>query len=293
MNHSCAAGTGSFIEEQAVRLGVKLCDISEMAAGQKSPLVSDRCTVYMERDISCLLAEGWTKNQVMAAVLFSVRDNYLSKVSGKTSWGEKIYFQGATAKCKALVAVFEKAIGRPIAVSKYCHLTGALGAALILREKNNSNSGFIGLDLSYSQNSEICRLCPTQCLLSVYTVNGEKIAWGLRCGRKYKDSKVGNRTLVSKLENKYNSHYALSSTNNTKSLTIGLVDSICMKDYLQLFGNFFLKLGLNVVIENADIGTLESGRRIAGPNFCAPSLFAFGLAKSLLKKKADYVFFRP
>ena len=34
----------------------------------------------MERDLNLLLAEGWSRDAVLAAVLFSVRDNYLSKV---------------------------------------------------------------------------------------------------------------------------------------------------------------------------------------------------------------------
>jgi predicted CoA-substrate-specific enzyme activase len=47
MNYVCAAGTGSFIEEQAKRLGVSLEDFSELALGARAPYTSDRCTVYV------------------------------------------------------------------------------------------------------------------------------------------------------------------------------------------------------------------------------------------------------
>ncbi len=59
MNTVCAAGTGSFIEELAGRLGVKLKDYERMAMGQPAPLASDRCTVFMERDINQLLSQGY------------------------------------------------------------------------------------------------------------------------------------------------------------------------------------------------------------------------------------------
>ncbi len=55
MNYVCAAGTGSFIEEQAKRLNVGLAEFSDMALGARAPYTSDRCTVYMERDLNALL----------------------------------------------------------------------------------------------------------------------------------------------------------------------------------------------------------------------------------------------
>ena len=94
MNYVCAAGTGSFIEEQARRLGVSLAEFSDMATTESAPFTSDRCTVYMERDLSALLGEGWSREALAAAVLHSVRDNYLSKVVGKSPLGETHCFPG-------------------------------------------------------------------------------------------------------------------------------------------------------------------------------------------------------
>ena len=117
MNYVCAAGTGSFIEEQARRLGVSLAEFSDMAMSGTPPFTSDRCTVYMERDLSALLGEGWSREDLAGAVLHSVRDNYLSRVVGKTGLGDTIVFQGATARNRALVSAFEQQLGKPIHVS--------------------------------------------------------------------------------------------------------------------------------------------------------------------------------
>ena len=66
MNTVCAAGTGSFIEELAGRLGVELKDYERLAMGRQAPLASDRCTVFMERDINQLLSKGYSVEEVLA-----------------------------------------------------------------------------------------------------------------------------------------------------------------------------------------------------------------------------------
>jgi predicted CoA-substrate-specific enzyme activase len=58
MNYVCAAGTGSFIEEQAKRLDIPLERLSDMAIGSSGPFTSERCTVYMERDLNVLQRQG-------------------------------------------------------------------------------------------------------------------------------------------------------------------------------------------------------------------------------------------
>lgn len=103
MNTVCAAGTGSFIEEQALKLGVPLSEYSSRAEGSKAPLTSDRCTVYMERDINHYLNQNYSVNEILAAALYSVRENYLQKVATEGNIGNHVVFQGATAKTRLLL----------------------------------------------------------------------------------------------------------------------------------------------------------------------------------------------
>lgn len=167
MNYICAAGTGSFIEEQAKRLNVPLQNYAGLALGRRGPVISDRCTDYMERNLSRLLAEGWPKEELLVSVLHSVRDNYLMRVIGLAKVGRNICFQGATAKNRALVAAFEVVLEKPLRVSRYCHLAGALGVCLLLNEKRKAKTGFVGLGFSswsHEQRSEICS--STHCIVA-------------------------------------------------------------------------------------------------------------------------------
>jgi activator of 2-hydroxyglutaryl-CoA dehydratase len=192
MNNVCAAGTGSFIEEQAQKLGVGLHEYSKRAELAKAPVSSDRCTVYMERDINHYLSEGYSVDEVLSSVLHSVRENYLSKVAVEANIGQKIFFQGATARNKALVAAFEQKLKKPILVSKYCHLTGALGGALIAIESNLKQTFFKGLEIyknSIPIENEVCTICNNNCKIKKVTIKDEIVAFGFLCGRDYETKK--------------------------------------------------------------------------------------------------------
>ena len=151
-------------------------------------MTSDRCTVFMERDIGNFLNKGFRVEQMLASALFSVCENYLRKVAVEDLIGETVCFQGATAKNRALVAAFEDRLGRPITVSRYCHLTGALGVALLLAEEARGESSFRGLGI-YRQTipvrTETCELCTNHCRLRIAELADANVAYGFLCGRDY------------------------------------------------------------------------------------------------------------
>ncbi len=291
MNYVCAAGTGSFIEEQASRLGIGLDEITGIAEGMDSPYTSDRCTVYMESDLNNLLAEGWTKEEIITAVLYSVRDNYLSKVVGKSVIGNNVYFQGATARNKALVAVLQDRIGKQISVSKFCHLTGALGAALDIMRKDLKVSKMAGLDFGYSTSFETCNLCSNKCQMTVYDTSAGKTAWGLKCGREYEDKKAKSVLNNSRLAKQRDKIFHVPDLKACGGLLIGIPSAVYMEEYHPLFQLFFNNLGIKSIVEYSGGNTIKEGKPIINADFCAPINIAHGQVKKLLDKKADYIFF--
>ncbi|MGA1841014.1 MAG: acyl-CoA dehydratase activase [bacterium] len=196
MNYVCAAGTGSFIEEQARWLGVFLNDFAALAEGHPAPLISDRCTVFMQRDLNHLLSVGYSREELLAATLHSVRDNYLSKVAHVNKIGEHITFQGATAKNHALVKAFEQKLQRPIYVSKFCHLTGALGVCLKMADAAFSEKSHFRKDLHTEKivaGEYVCSYCNNHCKVKTIEINGESLGWGYLCGRDEKNPKYRKR----------------------------------------------------------------------------------------------------
>lgn len=294
MNSVCAAGTGSFIEEQARKLDVSLGNYAEMAEGEKAPLASDRCTVFMERDINNYLNKGFTVNEILASVLHSVRENYLKKVAVEATIGNHICFQGATAKNKALVAAFETKLGKEIFVSKYCHLTGALGLTYILAEEHAGKSGFRGLELYKNEipvRIETCELCNNHCKIRLAEISGEKIAYGFLCGRDYDTKKFVDRNISGfDLVGERGKHFHVPKSKNYQSpFKIGIPASLHMFEELSLWKRFFNNLSIQTLTSETFDDPVKTGKRLAGAEFCAPMEAMYGHI-SWLADKVDYIF---
>lgn len=303
MNTVCAAGTGSFIEEQAAKLGVPLSEYSDRAEKARAPLVSDRCTVFMERDINHYLTRNYSVDEILAAALFSVRENYLLKVASRGSIGTRVCFQGATAKNRALVAAFEQKLEQPIFVSRYCHLTGALGAALVTERERAGKTAFRGIGLYREEipiRAETCGLCTNHCRIRIAEVQGEQVAYGFLCGRDYDTKSFVNRN-ISGFDplREYRKTFTLPSlepivtaelpASRTPKITIGLPAALHLMEELPLWKYFFTRLGIKTVTSEGFRDALKTGKEATGAEFCAP-LTAFHGHVLHLAERADYVF---
>jgi len=296
MNTVCAAGTGSFLEELSGRMGVDLSEYENRAMGRKAPLASDRCTVFMERDINHLLSQGYEVDEVLATMIHSVRENYLKKVASEAQLGQHICFQGATAKNRALVAAFEQKLGRSIFVSPLCHLTGALGTALLLKEEFKGQSQFSGFDLLSGEvelHTERCELCLNHCTISVAGIQGSTRAYGFLCGRDYDSPRLLNRdgTGLDYLAWWKGRLKAVPRADQgaLKAPEVGLPACLHLVDDHLFWSLFFSQLGIGVKSSLPCRNSLERGKLAAGAEFCAPVASMYGHL-NYLDEKCAYIF---
>ena len=297
MNTVCAAGTGSFIEEQAQKLGCPLNEYSARTENRKSPLASDRCTVFMERDINHYLNEGYAVSEVLASVLHSIRENYLTKVAIENNIGNTILFQGATAKNKALVAAFEQRLKKPIHVSRYCHLTGALGTALLLAEQKTTSTKFRGLDLHKKRipiKSEVCGQCANHCKITLADIGDERIAYGFLCGRDYDTNKYVSKNLsgFDLLRERKNAIVLKPRSKSKSDLTIGIPAALHLFEEVPFWRKFFDLLGIKTVTSEKYRNAIKEGKQITSAEFCAPMTALHAHVKFLLTDTpaADFIF---
>ncbi len=294
MNTVCAAGTGSFIAEQARKMDCPLDDYSNRTENVSSPISSDRCTVFMERDMNHYLSQGYTANEVLASALHCVCENYLTKVAIEGVIGNTIFFQGATARNKALVAAFEQRLGKPILVSKFCHLTGALGVALQLADEHVNSTGFRGLDIydkTIPVSSEVCTLCTNHCKLTLAHVDGETLAYGFLCGRDYDTRQyVNNNTSGFDLMKERSRIFSRPRRGGCRNApTIGIPAALHLFEDLPFWKCFFDELSIQTVESTHFKDALKEGKNLTGAEFCAPMAALHGHVRYLLDK-ADYVF---
>jgi predicted CoA-substrate-specific enzyme activase len=298
MNFVCAAGTGSFIEEQVGRLGFDVREIGDIVLGRKTPQTSDRCTVFMEQDINRLLREGYTREETLSGVIHSVAKNYLSRVVGaRPVTGDKIFFQGATARNKGLVAAFERLTGKQIVVSPDCHVMGALGAALIAKKSVKGATKFKGLDVfrdGFKISYENCSQCLNKCTITVVTASGGAVEkWGYKCGKESEQSPAPKhddhfRKIISLSEAKDRSGAKYSRG------TIGIPRSLTMFSYIPLWRTFFRELGFDVRITGMSTKKeKERGVRLAKSDFCFPVKMSIAHAHLLSEDELVDAIFLP
>ena len=142
MSGVCAAGTGSFLDSVAQKLGVKVEDVADKVNYESNTEFSSVCAVLSATSINKFknrvpigdLLAGACKAQART-ILNSVGQLLVNAP------GRKILFQGGVAFNKAVAFFLKKLTGSEIVIPQYHEVMGALGAAVIamrlhdLREK--------------------------------------------------------------------------------------------------------------------------------------------------------------
>ena len=302
MNKVCAAGTGSFLEEQAEKLRVSIInEFGELALSSRAPVsLGERCTVFMETELVRHQQAGVPKEDLAAGLAYSIVYNYLNRVVSGKRVGERIFFQGGVAANRGVVAAFEKVTGKPITVPEHHEVTGAIGCALIAREYDQgSGSTFKGFDLSqrkYDVVSFECRDCPNRCEINRVTVEGEKPRfYGSRCEKYDVERKQGKGEhlpdLFAEREQMLLNSYHPSGQAPEGAKKIGIPRSLLFHDLYPLWNAFFTELGLEVVLSDPTTKrTIHRGVEGSVVETCFPMKVSLGHTAELLEKGVDYLF---
>ncbi len=206
MNTICAAGTGSFLDHQAQRLGIEIERFGEYALKSKNPVrIAGRCTVFAESDMIHKQQMGYSIEDIIAGLCEALVRNYLANVAKGKDLKPPYVFQGGVAANLGIRKAFEKEIGFPVYVPKYFHVMGALGMAILVKryvEEEGIKTSFRGFRIvedRFTSKSFECSHCPNGCEVVVIYRGSEPLAcWGDRCGR-WQD-KFGRGSVVGELK---------------------------------------------------------------------------------------------
>lgn len=82
MNGNCAGGTGAFIDQMAVVLGVEVGELDSLAAGAEHVYpIASRCGVFSKTDVQNLIAKGAAKQDIAVSVFNAVALQVVSSLS--------------------------------------------------------------------------------------------------------------------------------------------------------------------------------------------------------------------
>ena len=189
MNSVCAAGTGSFLEQQAYRLGITVEELGQRALRSSNPVrIAGRCTVFAESDMIHKQQMGFPLDDILYGLCQALVRNYLNNLALGKTIEPPVVFQGGVAANAGVVRAFREALGTEIIVPPYHEVMGALGAALLAREWSDGRpSQFRGFDVVHADvqtTSFECRACPNLCEIVQIRMDGRIVArWGGRCER--------------------------------------------------------------------------------------------------------------
>ncbi len=298
MNKACAAGTGSFLEEQAQKLNIDIIkEFSDKAFNASSSCdLGDRCTVFMESDLVSHQQKGADKDQLIAGLAYSIVENYLNKVVLGKPVGDRVLFQGGVALNKAVISAFETILCKKIVIPTHSEVTGAIGSAL-LAFQNEGRSKFAGFDLrnrKYLQESFECLKCSNLCDVNKVTVEQEPSHYyGARC-----DIFEIDKTKTKKGENffKYRKELLLdgySSENEGDYLKPRVGIPFCLETYdlFPFYNEFFTTLGFNVILSSeTNRLIINTSNMLSVTDTCFPVKIVSGHVKNLIDKKVDSIF---
>ena len=300
MNKVCAAGTGSFLEEQAERLGIDLKnEFSQLALNAENPVpLGDRCTVFMESDLVHHQQAGAQKDNLLSGLSYSTVYNYLNRVVCGKRVGNHVFFQGGTAFNKGVVAAFNNVLGREVIVPPHHDVTGAIGVAIIAHlRKGSQPTRFKGFDLSkrkYELKSFECSACANRCEIHSVKVAGEKpLFYGSRC-EKYDVDHARKKS--NSIPNLFDEREKLLFEEFNKKCkgskgVVGIPMVSVFYDQLPFWSAFFHELGFRIELSGVTNKTIiNRGVEAVVSETCFPIKVAHGHILELLDKKPDFIF---
>jgi len=189
MNTVCAAGTGSFLDHQALRLNMSIEEFAQRAlSSQASVRIAGRCTVFAESDMVHKQQMGHRIEDILYGLCQALVRNYLNNVGLGKDIQLPIVFQGGVAFNQGIVKALQEELNAEVIVPLHHEVMGAVGAALLVHEEmvvNNNGSKFKGFGVSeveYHTSSFECKACPNLCEIAQLSLNGQVLArWGGRC----------------------------------------------------------------------------------------------------------------
>jgi predicted CoA-substrate-specific enzyme activase len=299
MNEACAAGTGSFLEEQAEKLGISIKgEFAKLALAAPGPSrLGERCTVFMERDVTGWLHKGETVPNLVAGLSYSIALNYLNRVVRGRKIGNVIYFQGGTAYNDAVTAAFASLLGKKITVPPYNGVMGAIGMALIARQWHQATNGasrFRGYDLHKLQLTTrdfVCKACSNLCDMKEFVIEGQKSYWGDKCSDKFrKPSATGRKPVIEDLFAYREQLLEQTPAVSASKLRVGLPRAMSMVDRLPFWRTYFAELGIETVLSGVtDARISAAGIEMAVAQPCYPVQVAHGHVQALVEAGVDYI----
>ncbi len=229
MNYSCQAGSGQTLENMADVINLNVENTLQEAAlrAPRVPIIDSTCGVFMEMDENRLIAEGFSRDEIAAAIVRGTAASYYYKfVGGSQHVGRKCSAQGGPPLGKAFLAALAQVTNKHIEAYPHREMFGAWGQALDIIESikqleqqgKKYGSAFRGweiVNMPFEKRKAPCKelfgeeTCGVRdCQLEVFSIEEDEIITGGFCPRGNSEASCRPKTnYVDKYHKIYEKHF--------------------------------------------------------------------------------------
>jgi predicted CoA-substrate-specific enzyme activase len=306
MNEACSAGTGSFLEESAKGdlAVVSASEIGDLAEKATSPIkFGEHCSAFINSDLRKAIQEGAGRYNIVAGLVYSIVHNYLNRVVGNRTVGNRVVLQGGVAKNSAVPLAFAALTGKDIVVPPDPELMGCFGVGILAKRKISEGllqqTGYHLHEVLkreiVSDGEFICRACDNRCTIKRLKVGAHSYSFGGRCNKFANNRKSGLSDATQTADLVQRRHELLfkefgavpESGAPGKQLVVGIPQAFSVYSLWPLYSHFFKSLGVRWILsETIDHEGLE---KMNAP-FCYPGEIAHGMMVELIEQKCDFYF---
>jgi predicted nucleotide-binding protein (sugar kinase/HSP70/actin superfamily) len=225
--------------------------------------------------------------------------NYLNRVVRGRKIGDVIYFQGGTAYNDAVAAAFAQILGKPIIVPPHNGVIGAIGMALLARERmqgSGRKSRFRGYDLNqvdYISRDFVCRACSNDCEMKEFVIEGQKTYWGDKCSDKFrKRTRTDHEPVIEDLiEVREQLLLKTWQPERAAERVVGIPRAMFFYDRFPFWSTYLQEMGCRIVLSAMSDGVMAArGEELAIAQPCFPIQVAHGHVENLLSAGAEFIF---
>jgi predicted CoA-substrate-specific enzyme activase len=132
MNRKCAAGTGAFLEEMALRLDLDIARFDDLARrAEDEAIMGSFCTVFTATEVLSKIRDGVAVEALIRGLFRSVLKRVLEM---DTMEGAVVMTGGVVAHNPFLVEMMQQELGQEVLLPPRPQLTGAEGAAWLAQK---------------------------------------------------------------------------------------------------------------------------------------------------------------
>jgi predicted CoA-substrate-specific enzyme activase len=319
MNEACSAGTGSFIAEQGAKfegIGDDVVRLAEVALeADHGVSLGQHCSVFMAEVIDQAISQGVAREAIIAGLYDSIIQNYLNRVKGSRSVGQRIFCQGMPFASDALAAAVTRQTGRDVVVPPNPGTIGAYGIALLAREELKPEgvredvvpSVFLGArvvakDTFVCKSTKGCGGTGNHCRIDKLKtdVGGhlQRFIWGGNCS--LYDRGAGRKKLPDLAPDPFRRREELLDAvvaaekargffPDVPRKVVALTDEFSLKSLAPLFVVLLSRLGFDLRFSrNAGSHALHLGIEGGRVPYCAPAQLYHGVFFEMADQGADY-----